>query len=115
MRPKQADSASPHESRRIEFFGNHRNLLLPPVNLFDRTPFAWPKAIEWAGRDEEFVKRAGFAMMAALAALVQRAGKSTPTQIAMEERMGCSMGVCLGCVVACAGSPPDSSNRRISA
>lgn len=37
------------------------------ANLFDRTPFAYGKAVEWAGRDEEFVKRAGFALMAALA------------------------------------------------
>ena len=36
-------------------------------NLFDRTPFAWGKAVEWSGRQEEFVKRAGFALMAALA------------------------------------------------
>ncbi len=36
-------------------------------NLIDKTPFAWDKAREWAGRDEEFVKRAGFALMAALA------------------------------------------------
>jgi 3-methyladenine DNA glycosylase AlkD len=36
-------------------------------NLFDRTPWAYPKAAEWAGREEEFVKRAGFALMAALA------------------------------------------------
>jgi 3-methyladenine DNA glycosylase AlkD len=36
-------------------------------NLFDRTPFAFRKAVEWAKREEEFVKRAGFAMMAALA------------------------------------------------
>jgi len=35
--------------------------------LFDKTPFAWEKAIEWAGRKEEFVKRAGFVLMAALA------------------------------------------------
>lgn len=35
--------------------------------LFVRTPYAWDKAVEWAGRDEEFVKRAGFALMAALA------------------------------------------------
>jgi 3-methyladenine DNA glycosylase AlkD len=35
--------------------------------LFDRTPFAWAKAVEWSGRDEEFVKRAGFALMAWLA------------------------------------------------
>lgn len=36
-------------------------------NLFDRTPFAYEKAAEWAGREEEFVKRAGFVLMAALA------------------------------------------------
>ncbi len=33
-------------------------------NLLDRTPFAFNKAIEWSARDEEFVKRAGFALMA---------------------------------------------------
>lgn len=33
-------------------------------NLFDRTEFAYQKAIEWSGREEEFVKRAGFALMA---------------------------------------------------
>lgn len=33
-------------------------------NLFDRLPFAYGKATEWAGRDEEFVKRAAFALMA---------------------------------------------------
>ncbi|MDD5693618.1 MAG: DNA alkylation repair protein [Patescibacteria group bacterium] len=36
-------------------------------NLFDRTRFAYKKAEEWAGRDEEYVKRAGFVIMAALA------------------------------------------------
>jgi 3-methyladenine DNA glycosylase AlkD len=35
-------------------------------NLFDRTPFAYEKALAWSSREEEFVKRAGFAMMAAL-------------------------------------------------
>jgi 3-methyladenine DNA glycosylase AlkD len=35
-------------------------------NLFDRTPVAYAKAAEWAGRGEEFVKRAGFVLMAAL-------------------------------------------------
>jgi 3-methyladenine DNA glycosylase AlkD len=33
-------------------------------NLFDRTPFAKAKSIDWAGREQEFVKRAGFAIMA---------------------------------------------------
>jgi 3-methyladenine DNA glycosylase AlkD len=36
-------------------------------NLLDRTSFAWKKAVAWAGREEPFVKRAGFALMAALA------------------------------------------------
>lgn len=36
-------------------------------NLFDRTEFAWKKAVEWSGRKEEFIKRAGFVIMAALA------------------------------------------------
>jgi 3-methyladenine DNA glycosylase AlkD len=36
-------------------------------SLFDRTGVAYGKAAEWAGRDEEFVRRAGFAMMAWLA------------------------------------------------
>jgi 3-methyladenine DNA glycosylase AlkD len=35
--------------------------------LFDKTPFAWAKAIEWPKRKEEFVRRAGFVLMAALA------------------------------------------------
>jgi 3-methyladenine DNA glycosylase AlkD len=35
-------------------------------NLFDRTPFAVRKASEWSSREEEFVKRAGFVLMAAL-------------------------------------------------
>jgi 3-methyladenine DNA glycosylase AlkD len=37
------------------------------MNLFDKTPFAYEKALEWSSRRAEFVKRAGFAMMAALA------------------------------------------------
>jgi 3-methyladenine DNA glycosylase AlkD len=38
------------------------------MNLFDRTPYAWDKAEEWAGRRAEFVKRAAFSLMASLAA-----------------------------------------------
>ena len=37
------------------------------TSLFDRTPFAFSKAVEWSHREEEFVKRAGFALMAGLA------------------------------------------------
>jgi len=36
-------------------------------NLFRKTAFAHPKAIEWAKREEEYVRRAGFSMMACLA------------------------------------------------
>jgi 3-methyladenine DNA glycosylase AlkD len=37
------------------------------LNLFRYTPFAWPMAKKWAGARREFVRRAGFAMMAGLA------------------------------------------------
>jgi len=37
------------------------------MNLFKRSPIVYKKAIEWSGRSEEFVKRAGFALMAILA------------------------------------------------
>ena len=36
-------------------------------NLFRLTGFAYDKAFEWSGRGEEFVKRAGFVLMAVLA------------------------------------------------
>jgi 3-methyladenine DNA glycosylase AlkD len=36
-------------------------------NLFDRTRFGRRKAVTWAGRKSEFVRRAGFALIAALA------------------------------------------------
>lgn len=36
-------------------------------NLFYKTKFAYKKAIQWTGRKEEFVKRAGFTLMAVLA------------------------------------------------
>ncbi|PPD57704.1 DNA alkylation repair protein [Dehalogenimonas etheniformans] len=33
-------------------------------NLWEKTPYAYAKAVEWSRRDEEFVKRAGFVLMA---------------------------------------------------
>ena len=36
-------------------------------NLFDRTPFALDKAVEWSTREPEFEKRAAFALMASAA------------------------------------------------
>jgi 3-methyladenine DNA glycosylase AlkD len=35
-------------------------------HLFDKTPFAYKKAHEWTARKEEYVRRAGFAMIASL-------------------------------------------------
>ena len=35
-------------------------------NLIDKTPMAYRKAFEWPKRDKEFVKRAGFVLMATL-------------------------------------------------
>jgi 3-methyladenine DNA glycosylase AlkD len=41
-------------------------------NLVRHTPFAWDRALEWSGRPETFVKRAGFAVMAGLAVADRR-------------------------------------------
>ncbi len=37
------------------------------MNLFEKTKLSWRKAVQWAGRKEEFQRRAGFALMACLA------------------------------------------------
>lgn len=42
-------------------------------NLFDKTEFAHKKAIEWSHRKEEYVKRAGYVLMACLAVHDKRA------------------------------------------
>jgi 3-methyladenine DNA glycosylase AlkD len=36
------------------------------ANAFSAAPLAWDKVQEWSGRDEEFVRRAAFALLAAL-------------------------------------------------
>ncbi|HEY9194920.1 MAG TPA: DNA alkylation repair protein [Mucilaginibacter sp.] len=46
-------------------------------NLFDRTPFAVSKAFEFSGREEEFVKRAGFVLMAEYAIHNKKAPNET--------------------------------------
>ena len=46
-------------------------------NLFDKTRFAYQKAVEWSSRKEEFVKRAGFTIMACLAVHDKRANDDT--------------------------------------
>ncbi len=37
------------------------------MNLFDKTPQAWEKIVTWSKREEEYVKRAAYALIACLA------------------------------------------------
>jgi 3-methyladenine DNA glycosylase AlkD len=37
------------------------------MNLFDKTPLAWQKINDWSQREEEYVKRAAYALIACLA------------------------------------------------
>ena len=37
------------------------------MNLFDKSPLAWKKVIDWSEREEEFVRRAAFSLIAYLA------------------------------------------------
>ena len=37
------------------------------MNLFEKTPLAWKKILDWHRREEEFVKRTAFALIACLA------------------------------------------------
>lgn len=37
------------------------------MNLFDKSPHAWKKTMDWSNREEEFVKRAAYALIACLA------------------------------------------------
>jgi len=37
------------------------------MNLFEKTPLAWKKILDWSEREEEFVKRAAYALLACLA------------------------------------------------
>jgi len=46
------------------------------MNLFEKTVFAYRKAVEWSSNDAEFVKRAGFVLMARLAVSDKRAEDS---------------------------------------
>jgi 3-methyladenine DNA glycosylase AlkD len=46
------------------------------MNLFAKTKFAYQKATQWSSKDEEFIKRAGFALMACLAVKDKKADDS---------------------------------------
>lgn len=49
-------------------------------NLFRKTALAYPKALAWSRRDEEFVKRAGFVLMATLAVHDKKASDEQMSQ-----------------------------------
>lgn len=57
-------------------------------NLVRRTPLAWDRALAWSGRDEPFVRRAGFAVMAGLAVADRTSGddRFEPFLAAVAER-----------------------------
>jgi len=44
------------------------------MNLFRKSPLAWKKIIEWSEREEEYVKRAAYALIACLAWYDKEAG-----------------------------------------
>lgn len=59
-------------------------------NLFDRTGLRYTKAREWAGREEEFIKRAGFSLMAGIAIHDKRASDEDLMELlAAIEREAC--------------------------
>ncbi|HQL21995.1 MAG TPA: DNA alkylation repair protein [Opitutaceae bacterium] len=47
------------------------------MHLFRKTPWAFTKARTWSGRPEEFVRRAGFTLMATLAVHAKKEPEST--------------------------------------
>ena len=47
------------------------------LNLFRKTEFAYKKVLEWSASDEDFIKRAGFVMMATLAVHDKKSADAT--------------------------------------
>jgi 3-methyladenine DNA glycosylase AlkD len=51
------------------------------MNLFDKSPLALKKILDWSGREEEFVKRAAYALIACVAWHDKEAGDETFIQL----------------------------------
>ena len=51
------------------------------MNLFDRSPLAWEKIVDWSAREEEFVKRTAFSLIASLAVHDKEAGDQKFTDL----------------------------------
>ena len=63
----EPDKVTPAEMERwARAFENWAVCDTMTFKLWDRTPHAWAKVNEWSTRDEEFVKRAAFALLASL-------------------------------------------------
>jgi 3-methyladenine DNA glycosylase AlkD len=63
----EAERVTPAEMERYaKTFDNWAICDTMTFALWDRSPHAWAKVREWSKRDEEFVKRASFAMLASL-------------------------------------------------
>ena len=58
------------------------------MKLFEKTPFAWDRALTWSRSEDEFVKRAGFVMMARLAVWDKRAPDAAFTAFWPEIKRG---------------------------
>ncbi|MHB0971340.1 MAG: DNA alkylation repair protein [Thermoanaerobaculia bacterium] len=85
------------------------------LNLFHKTPHAWEKAIEWSARDEEFVKRAAFALMAVLARGARQEGDGRPLPVlAADHRPGKSRRSQLREESGQLGAAPDRKAQRRS-
>jgi 3-methyladenine DNA glycosylase AlkD len=62
------------------------------MNLFDKTPLAWHKVRDWAEREEQYVKRAAFALLACLAWHDKQAGDERFTALLPVIRTGATDG-----------------------
>jgi 3-methyladenine DNA glycosylase AlkD len=51
------------------------------MNLFEKSPLAWKKIIDWSGREEEFVKRTAFSLIACLVWHDRTAGDEKFTEL----------------------------------
>jgi 3-methyladenine DNA glycosylase AlkD len=69
-KPRLVGGVKGHNTKRYYIAGKRR----PAVGELHKTKFAHKKAIEWGKRREEFIKRTGFVLMAALAVHDKEAG-----------------------------------------
>ena len=58
------------------------------MNFFEKTDFAYDKAVEWSHREEEYVKRAGYVLMARLAVSDKKASNDLFTRFFPDIKRG---------------------------